>query len=86
MHADNKWKTAIFQEVLFVPDLHGNLLSISYLAQHGASLLFSGASCSLRDKTGTVTCQGYMSSNLYIMDIRTVISEKVHVASVPTFP
>jgi hypothetical protein len=86
MHADDKWRTAILQEVLFVPDLHGNLLSVSYLTQRGASLLFSDDTCLLRDKSGITTCHGHMSSNLYIMDIKTVIPEKTHIASIAVFP
>jgi GAG-pre-integrase domain len=86
MHADNHWRDAILQQALFVPNLHSNLLSISYLTQHSVSLLFSDNFCSLCNNSGTITCKGYMSSNLYIMDIQTVTPERVCITKVTIFP
>ena len=36
MRMDSKWNRVILQDVLHVPNLHGNLLSVSMLAQCGA--------------------------------------------------
>ena len=33
MHTDRKWNRVVLQDVLYVPELHGNLLSVSALAQ-----------------------------------------------------
>jgi len=36
MHANQKWNRVVLQDVLHIPELHGNLLSVSALAQRGA--------------------------------------------------
>jgi gag-polypeptide of LTR copia-type len=38
MHAGNEWNDVILQNVLYVPELHGNLLSISHLTDRGADV------------------------------------------------
>jgi hypothetical protein len=42
MHTRNEWSDVILQNVLYVPELHGNLLSVSHLTSCGADVQFAG--------------------------------------------
>jgi len=72
MRADHKWSRILLQDVLHVPDLHGNLLSVSALARRGARIQFLNETCEIVDKTGHLTCVGNLEDNLYILDTQTV--------------
>jgi hypothetical protein len=58
MRAGNEWNEVILQNVLYVPDLHGNLLSISHLTSRGANVRFAGQSCQIYDPSRNVICKG----------------------------
>src|SRR5882762_6849211 len=79
MCADHKWNRAILQDVLYVPDLHGNLLSVSALTQHGAQVHFAPKSCEIRDKNSILTCVGHLEDNLYILNARTYVWDSAQV-------
>jgi hypothetical protein len=42
MHTANGSRQAILQDVLYVLELHGNLLSIAHLTEHRADIYFTG--------------------------------------------
>jgi len=77
MLAGGKWIRAVLQDVLYVPELHGNLLSVSQLARRGADVRFAKGGCQIYDQNGTLTCEGTLRGNLYLMPIRTEPSESL---------
>jgi hypothetical protein len=47
MSANGMSSPAILQNVLHVPELHGNLLSVSQFARHGSEIRFVSKGCSI---------------------------------------
>ena len=45
MKANDDWHKATLGNVLYVPDLHGNLLSVSHLIHRGAEVRFTKGGC-----------------------------------------
>jgi transposase InsO family protein len=86
MRANGQWNNAVLQDVLFVPELNGNLLSVAHLTERGADIRFTGTKCQLYTQTGHLTCSGQLQGKLYVMDMRTVVPETARVARVEVFP
>ena len=57
----------ILPDIYYVPDLSGNLLSVSTLSQHGYNLEFCKLKCQLI-KLGQVVANAHEENNLYILD------------------
>jgi hypothetical protein len=58
MFAKGKWVKSVLQDVLYVPDLHGNLLSVSHLIWCGAEVHFLGESCDIYDHWKSTILKG----------------------------
>ena len=58
--------TTIICDVYYVPDLDGNLLSISYLAELNFEVTFGHDSCQILDKNQVVG-KGYKQNSLYLL-------------------
>jgi len=87
MHAEGKSSPAVLQDVLHVPELHGNLLSVSHFAKRGSEMRFVGEGCSILDQHKQVACEGDLRGSLYVMRIATLpISESAHIAVLDSFP
>ena len=89
MKAAGTWHHAVLQDVLYVPELHGNLLSVSQLARCGADVRFAKGGCQIYDQHGALTCDGSLHGNLYIMPIRVIAPEesaRIAVLEIDTFP
>jgi len=87
MHAEGKSSPAVLQDVLHVPELHGNLLSVSRFAKHGSEMCFVGEGCSILDQCKIVACEGDLRGNLYVMWITTLpISKSAHIVALDSFP
>jgi transposase InsO family protein len=86
MRAENKWTHSIFQDVLYVPNLHGNLLSVPHLADCGAEVSFKGKHCSVLNEQGELICEGHRHGTLYVMDIQVPRPETARIAGVEDFP
>jgi len=67
MLTQGKWVNSILQDVLYVPDLHGNLLSISHLAHHRAEVCFLSEDCHIYDKRKSLILEGRLHNDLYVM-------------------
>ena len=82
------WQPAVLQDVLYVPELHGNLLSVAQLTRHGYDVCFSKDNCKLLDSASTVACVGTRYANLYTLPIRInpPDSARVATAQVDSFP
>jgi len=72
----------MLQNVLYVPDLHGNLLSVDCAAE----VTFKPPHCCVYDHSGKLICEGRKRGTTYIMDIEVPRPETAHIANVDVFP
>jgi hypothetical protein len=63
------------QDVLFIPDLKCNILSVARLTHRGARVQFLGKGCQLYDPSGPLICEGRLQGNLYFMDMQPTTPE-----------
>jgi hypothetical protein len=76
----NRWAPALFRDVLYVPRLHGNLLSVSHITRRGYEMRFAGNNCRVLDHAGETACTGLLQNNLYLMNIQVATTENARVA------
>jgi len=86
MNADDVRKRVVLQDVLYVPEMGGNLLSVSHMARRGAEMRFKGEACKILDRHEDLMCLGQLHGNLYIMDMEVELEEHAKIAIVPFFP
>jgi gag-pre-integrase-like protein/Pol polyprotein len=86
LKANRHWHAVILQDVLFVPELYGNLLSVTHLTCCGTHILFSGKACHINDLWGNCTCDDHLHGNLYLMEIWMIVPESANMAHVNHFP
>jgi hypothetical protein len=67
MYAKGKWSKSILQDILYVPDLHRNLLSVSHLACCGTEVRFVSEACHIYDKSKSLILKGNLRNDLYVM-------------------
>jgi len=80
MHAKGKWVRSVLQDALYVPDLHGNLLSVSHLARRGTEVPFVGEACHVYDKAKSLILEGKLRNDLYMhMQVDGPVTAKVTV-------
>ena len=70
MFTNGKWSNTVLQDVLYVPDLHRNLLSVSHLAWHGTNVLFSSKACQIFNHRKSPILKGGLHNNLYIKNMQ----------------
>jgi hypothetical protein len=70
MRANLQWHHEVLEDVLFVPDLRRNILSVPQLVDRGASVQFSENKCQLYDGRDQLTCEGRSQGGIYLMDIQ----------------
>jgi len=58
--------TTVIRDVYYVPDLDGNLLSVSYLAEFNLEVTFGCDSCRILDRSQVVG-KGYKRNSLYLL-------------------
>jgi hypothetical protein len=73
---------AIIQKALHVPDLHGNLLSVSNLTNHGLKVIFEPDNCQIFNKTGKLIGKAYLRNNLYVLDAQPISPERIYISAV----
>jgi hypothetical protein len=82
--ANGKWHHAVLQNVLHVPKLHGNFLSVRQLINRGNSIWFTKKWCQLLDQHGTVFFENNLRGPLYPLSIRVLMPESAHIAMTQT--
>lgn len=61
----------LLQNVLHIPDLTANLVSVSAIAKQGGEVIFRENKCQVRDKAGSVLLEGCMSNNnIYLLNLQ----------------
>ena len=70
MFAKGRWINSVLQDILYVLDLYGNLLSISHLMRHDAKVCFLGEDCHVYDQCKSLILEGGLCNNLYIIKMQ----------------
>src|SRR6267142_74773 len=86
MYANGSSKPVVLQDVLYIPDLHGNLLSISHFTQRGIEIHFIDKGCLILDQHKDTICEGDPCGNLYIMQMATIVPDSACIAILDCFP
>ncbi|XP_011859670.1 PREDICTED: uncharacterized protein LOC105557114 [Vollenhovia emeryi] len=58
------------QEVLHVPDLTANLLSVSKIVEKGHIVTFRKEGCTIKDRTNRVKATAYLREGVYVLDTK----------------
>ncbi|XP_057664430.1 uncharacterized protein LOC130898869 [Diorhabda carinulata] len=66
------------KNILFVPGLAANLLSVSTIVKKGHNVIFYDKGCDIQNAKGEVICNAVLKNNLYVMNIS---GEEVHLTS-----
>ena len=82
INAGNSWKNAVFTNVLYVPDLGVNLLSVQAMTKAGLHLHFTEHGCVIRNKKRQVIGYAKAEQNLYHLTVTPV--KPIHAHSVQT--
>ena len=72
---DNHTVTTVIRDVYYVPDLDGNLLSVSYLAKFNLEVVFGRNSCQILDGNEVVG-KGYKKNSLYLLAAMPCLEEQ----------
>ena len=82
----NSMTSDLLQDVLYIPCLQGNLLSVLHMVHCSYKLHFAGNDCCILNNMGRTACTGHLCGNLYLMDIQVATSKKIHVAHLDPAP
>lgn len=69
------------RNVLYVPGLAVNLLSVSMITKYGYRVSFSEKGCNIEDTTGKLLCSATLINKLYILDTNVSNKESAHLVS-----
>ncbi|GBE86218.1 Retrovirus-related Pol polyprotein from transposon TNT 1-94 [Sparassis crispa] len=79
-------KRFILAEVLHVPDLNGNLLSVSQFDRNSYDVRFADGTCRISNAQGRLSAIGYMRRNLYVLDMTTQLPERTYILQAEDLP
>lgn len=80
----NERKPIPVQDVLYIPELSANLLSVSKIVKKGYTMTFSSKGCEVRDADGKMTATGSLVGDLFKFD-QSVQSEVLACKEVLTY-
>jgi hypothetical protein len=86
MRTNMHWKSTTLKDVIFVPDLQCNILSVARLTHSGGKVQFLGKECQFYDPPGQLICEGRLQGNLYLMDMQPTSPEASHIADFDASP
>jgi len=66
MFANSKWINSVLQDVLYVLDLHGNLLSVLHLTCHSAKVCFFREDCHIYNRKKSLILEGGAYATTFI--------------------
>ena len=69
----------VFKDVLYVPDIAANLLSVAKMTNNGVNVIFNGNECNIMNKVGQCIGNAYKhpNSNLYRLNVQSVCAMNV---------
>lgn len=68
VNAQGRQEKLTAEQVLYVPNLTANLLSVSKIVAKGNTVVFNKEGCSIRDEQGEVVARGSMKNGVYTLD------------------
>ena len=74
----------VLRNVLYVPGLATNLVSVRQLVEHGFAVNFAKDRCTIEDSEGTVLAKAYLNDKLYRLSTKQ--GERCHAARIMTSP
>ena len=86
VHNSSKWTKVALHNVLYIPDLYGNLLSVPQITDRGAEVRFLPQSCSIYSDSGKLVGVGTKHGRLFTITAHIVHPHSVRVAMLPTLP
>lgn len=72
--------TIQLKNVLYVPGLAANLMSVSTITKSGYRVIFNEKGCNINDANGKFICSATLNNKLYVLDMQSK-EETVHLAS-----
>ena len=84
--AGTKWNKLVLHDVLYVPELHGNLLSVPQIVRYGAEVHFKGQECKVFNDAGLLIGEGSLQGNLFTICANVVNPPTTRIALFSTFP
>ena len=82
MDLGNRTVPAIVQKVLHVPDIQGNLLSVSALIRNGLHVSFEPNGCQILNQNSQLVGMAHMEGDLYILHARASPPEQAYTCTV----
>ena len=67
MFAKGKWVKSVLQDILYILNLYGNLLSISHLMHHGTEVHFLSENCHIYNQWKSIILKGKLHNDLYVI-------------------
>jgi hypothetical protein len=67
----NTTQQGLVQNVYYIPELHGNLFSLSNLTKRHYKIVFNENACRIYNPVGTLTAVAHLHGNMFILDART---------------
>ena len=86
VHNGSKWTKVALHNVLYVPDLYRNLLSIPQITDHRAEVRFLPQSCSIYSDSGKLVSIGTKHGRLFTITAHVVHPHSVRIAMLLTLP
>lgn len=86
MPANSQWNKLALYDVLFIPDLHGNLLSVPQIIKHGAEVCFLGQKCQVFSELGVLIGKGQLQGNLFTISVSVITPPTAHITTLSTSP
>ena len=65
MDINGEESVARLDDVLYIPKLYGNLLSVSRLVSHGYTVIFDSTGCTIKNNDGKIVALAKKENNLY---------------------
>jgi hypothetical protein len=84
LEVNGRMENGTLYEVLYVPDLHGNLLSVNKIVARGHKVIFNDSVCLVEDQSGRAIAVATKDENLYRLAATIPeVYDMAHLAKVP---
>ncbi len=84
--AKGKWHRIVLHNVLCVPELHGNLLSVPQISKRGVAVRFKGDNCQIFSDSDTLIGEASSQGNLYTLGAEIINPRNARNVSPATSP
>jgi hypothetical protein len=83
----NQIISGMIQKVLYIPELQGNLLSVSNLTQNGLCVIFeTNSTCHIYNRQNALIGEAHLEGNVYILHTDVIMPEQINISKVEHIP